>query len=125
MPIYFNPKPIPSPEEIAAKAKARGEELYDGLIGGPDIYDVEKGLYVFEYNNDGAIAYYRLSIDEMIALAHKADKEDYIGSCLGPGGYIIDDINDAKEFLSQFSDNVISAMPNDILAYEQLLAQGR
>lgn len=63
-------------------------EIYEELDSDIDLYCVDEGIYMFKYNEVGAIAYYYLSMDELIAAAKNAD--GYIGSALGPGGYILD-----------------------------------
>ena len=67
-------------------------ELYNALIDGPDVYNLDSETLVFHYTEDGGIAYYRLPIDEAVEIAESMDPDD--GECLsgylGPGGWSID-----------------------------------
>ena len=65
-------------------------EIYDTIHNGTDLYDVTKGIYLFDYNWVGAIAYYYLSNDELLELAEEVGPDNYVSSGLGPGGYVID-----------------------------------
>lgn len=66
-------------------------EIYDYLIDSGDLYNTTKGIYLFNYNAAGAIAYYYISRGELRDLLMKVDpEENYLGAALGPGGYIID-----------------------------------
>lgn len=69
-----------------------GKEMLHTIWGG-DLYNVETGDYVFEYNNCGSICVYNLSEEEAIELQVKSklDGGQYWGAYLGPGGYIYDD----------------------------------
>ena len=61
-------------------------------IGLSDLYSREKGIYVFEYNNCGSIAYYYLTTKVMEELKRKAEiTGECISGLLGVGGYICDD----------------------------------
>ena len=67
------------------------EEIYDYIVDGGDLYDADRGIYVFDYNWVHAIAYYYIDRDELRELIRKVDLDnDYLSSALGPGGYIVD-----------------------------------
>ena len=67
------------------------QEIYDYLIDFGDLYDTTKGIYLFNYNEPGAIAYYYIDRSEIRDILNKIDPdENYWGAALGPGGYIID-----------------------------------
>ena len=106
------------------------EMIYKYLMSGSDLYCVDDEVYMFEYSNVGSIAYYDLSLDELLELADEVGPDDYIGSALGPGGYIIDpdgreeynddvsklDYSPIYEFLDQFvGKKFISADAADLL----------
>lgn len=121
------------------------QEIYDYINSGKDLYDMDRGIYLFDYNAVGAIAYYYLGYDELLDLAMEAGLGNYVGAMLGPGGYIIDmeligpdgsiieygteafdlmygndeyviDNTDILEFLETLvDDEFISAMPEDLI----------
>lgn len=64
------------------------EEIYEKLDSDIDLYCVDEEVYMFKYNEIGAIAYYYLTMNQLINAAKEAD--GYIGSALGPGGSILD-----------------------------------
>ena len=45
------------------------QEIYDYINSGKDLYDMDRGIYLFDYNAVGAIAYYYLGYDELLDLA--------------------------------------------------------
>lgn len=72
-----------------------GAEMLDYLIGGKDLYSQDLGMYVFCYNELGAIAFYLIDIDQAVNLEKEARLSgEYWGAFLGPGGYICDDPSD-------------------------------
>ena len=123
------------------------DEIYDTIRSGKDLYDTDRGIYLFEYNEAGAIAYYYLDEDELKQLAEEVGPDDYIGAALGPGGYIIDvalkapdgeiigyddqafweyydkpeyilDCTDILDFLEPMvGDEIIDAMPSDLVDF--------
>ncbi len=67
-------------------------EMHDHIISGKDIYNPELGMYVFAYNDDGAICYYHgITPEKASAIAQEADRvKDFWSAILGGHGYIID-----------------------------------
>ena len=77
-------------EEINHTFKS-GSEMY-GTIMSSDLYCEEKELYVFLYNDAGAVCSYRITKEEANALRKKASEAgEYWGAFLGIGGEIYDD----------------------------------
>ena len=77
-------------EQATIKFK-NAREMYDSIHDGFDLYDLTAGIYLFDYNEIGAICSYNLSRDEMISYAEKAKQTgEYISGLLGPGGSIYD-----------------------------------
>lgn len=69
-----------------------GKEMYEFVADGNDLYNKNDGLYVFVYNDAGALCCYSLSEDEAKSVATKANKTgEYWGAYLGRGGNILDD----------------------------------
>lgn len=68
------------------------EEMYQ-FLKGRDLYSKKLEMYVFLYNEDGAIAVYDdIDANEATELSKKAkEANEYWASFLGPGGYIMDD----------------------------------
>lgn len=66
------------------------QEIYDVIESGIDLYFTESNIYTFLYSDRGSIAYYYIDEDQLRELARQVDPDNYIGSALGPGGYIID-----------------------------------
>lgn len=67
--------------------------MYECIAEGNDLYSKELGIYVFVYNEAGALCYYNLSLQEVADILAKqktADQYEYWGAFLGPGGYILD-----------------------------------
>ena len=64
------------------------EEIYDVLHSDQDLYCIDDEIYMFRYSEQGSIVYYYLTMKQLMELAQEAD--GYIGSVLGPGGYIVD-----------------------------------
>ena len=111
--MEFNAKDI-----MARRTKAISR--YEDLENNIDLYDVEKELYMFRYSEDGKIASYNLPFSKLLELAKECEKERYIGDLLGPGGSIINPGDDGEgiiNYLACLSDNVITALPNDIIEY--------
>lgn len=70
---------------------ANGQEMYDCLQHG-DLYNEEQEMYVFLYNEDGAVCSYSISPEDAAVLEKKAyEANEYWGAFLGVGGYIHDD----------------------------------
>lgn len=70
------------------------KKMLDVILGGEDLYNTEKGIYVFNYSEAGSIAVYSLDNLKAKKLAMIAEKnDDYWGSFLGAGGRIFDDPN--------------------------------
>lgn len=103
-------------------------DLNKGLMMN-EYYDKESETLFFRYNDDGAVAYYCISFEELMELVREATPEEtYPSALLGPGGYIIDvdeeyepegdDYIDpaVDEFLSPFvGKNLICANIKDLL----------
>ena len=69
-----------------------GEEMYEWMNGNGDLYDPEKSLYAFSYNDAGAVATYRVSRAQAKDLAEKSDLDgDHWSAYLGPGGQVFDE----------------------------------
>lgn len=67
------------------------KEMYDTLGSGLDLYNEENGLYVFSYNDAGALCYYELDSAEAKKIACMAvENDEYWGAFLGCGGHILD-----------------------------------
>lgn len=64
------------------------EELLDCVRTGVDLYSPSLELYMFLYNDDGAICTYSIAHDHALELSQK---DEYWGAYLGPGGSIYDD----------------------------------
>lgn len=72
-----------------------GEEMLAEIRRGTDLYAPAEGMYVFEYNEAGAVCCYSIDNEEAIELENKArDTDDYWGAFLGWGGGIYDDPSD-------------------------------
>ena len=68
-----------------------GLEMLTAIEHGTDLYNPEKEIYVFLYNDKGSIAYYFLTPQEAYGIAIQAEATgDYWGGCLTGGGTIID-----------------------------------
>ncbi len=75
-----------------------GETMLEEINNGTDFYSPSAGVYVFSYNDKGAIAVYDVSVaeaEELIKKSNKADGE-YWGAFLGVGGYVYDAYNDEE-----------------------------
>jgi len=74
-----------------------GKEMYDYLLNGNDLYEPQLGIYVFLYNDDGALCTYNLSKLQAAELNKEVrENGDYWGAYLGRGGKILDDEPDAS-----------------------------
>ena len=67
-----------------------GKEMYDFLASGKDLYSSKLEIYVFEYNDAGALCYYGLSDTEVKEIVEKKRPDEYWAAYLGPGGSILD-----------------------------------
>lgn len=70
-----------------------GKAMLENILNGADLYNREKEIYVFRYNDAGSIAYYYIDNEEAEELAKlkEESEEEYWGAFLGVGGWIIDD----------------------------------
>lgn len=83
-------------------------ELLNYLQFDGDLYSPEAEIYAFEYNDRGAIAYYRLPKDRAWEIAVEAkESQEYWGAFLGVGGYIIEPDDDNYEWFTDPSGTVI------------------
>ena len=68
-----------------------GGEMLQMINSGIDLYSPTLELYVFSYNDRGAIAYYHIDKSDAVALEMYAQQnDDYWAGSLGPGGCICD-----------------------------------
>ena len=67
------------------------QQMYEYVSDGHDLYSKSLGVYLFSYNDRGALCYYYLSDEEAGELARQKEKGEYWGAYLGCGGYILDD----------------------------------
>lgn len=69
-----------------------GEDMYEKIrLNDYELYSENTELYVFPYNNRGAVAYYHIDKKRAIELEKAASETDeYWGALLGPGGCICD-----------------------------------
>lgn len=68
-----------------------GAELYDA-VAETDLYNDEKCLYVFLYNDLGSICVYDIQNEEALNLEEKSKvNNEYWGAFLGAGGAIFDE----------------------------------
>ena len=106
---------------IDIKTNYDAEELYRCIIADyQDIYDVDNHYYIFSYNDAGAICYYTMYPEELLykAVDAVASGENYIGAMVGVGGQIIDDPEEAVEFLNSVVKRYVDAFPGDLIATE-------
>lgn len=74
-----------------------GKEMYDYLLDGNDLYEPQLGIYVFLYNDAGALCTYNLSKLQAAELNKEVrENGEYWGAYLGRGGKILDDEPDAS-----------------------------
>lgn len=67
-------------------------EMYEYLKDHSGLYNEDLNLFVFHYNDAGALCYYHLEPEKALELSKKAKlKEDNWESFLGMGGTILDD----------------------------------
>ena len=67
--------------------------MYELIAEGNDLYSKELGIYVFVYNDAGALCYYNLDLQDVADILVKqkaAPQAEYWAAFLGPGGYILD-----------------------------------
>ena len=69
------------------------KEMYEYLNSGHDLYHPESGIYVFSYNDRGALCKYCLSKDQVkeISKRSKQNHDEYWRTFLGFGGEILED----------------------------------
>ena len=68
------------------------EDMVNTLQAGMDLYNVLTQEYVFQYNTEGAIAVYSVSLEEAKELEEKSQSSgEYWGAFLGAGGTIYDE----------------------------------
>lgn len=83
---------------------SNAKEMYEYLNSGHDLYHPESGIYVFSYNDRGALCKYCLSKDQVkeISERSKQNHDEYWGAFLEFGGGILEDdkvsINPSLEF---------------------------
>lgn len=83
---------------------SNAKEMYEYLNSGHDLYHPESGIYVFSYNDRGALCKYCLSKDQVkkISERSKQNHDKYWGAFLEFGGEILEDdkvsINPSLEF---------------------------
>ena len=100
-----------SPEEIYAVLDSRTQ----------DLYCIDDDIYLFNYNEAGAIAYYVLYEYELYDIAEEAYEcgVGYIGGMLGPGGSIIDvQLKAPDGRLIDYDDPEFNEYWNDTPGYE-------
>lgn len=69
-----------------------GQQMYEYLDAGCDLYNKKLGIYVFGYNDAGALCYYYLDDDDVSSiLAVLQGSDESWSACLGPGGHILDE----------------------------------
>lgn len=70
-----------------------GKEMYEVVASGVDLYNENERLYVFAYNDAGALCCYSLNSESARIVAEQAAAGDeYWGAFLGWGGDILDDM---------------------------------
>ena len=68
-----------------------GKEMLDFIQAGNDIYNREKELYIFVYNENGALCYYYISNKQADALKDISEElGDSWSALLGAGGKIVE-----------------------------------
>ena len=68
------------------------KEMLDTLHKDKDLYCPDMGMFAFNYNLDGSIAYYYVQHEEAIELERLSRIDgSYWGAYMGPGGFIADD----------------------------------
>lgn len=74
------------------------KDMYDMLIDGPELYSPTKELLIFHYNIEGAIAHYDIDREKAQELVKESiENSEYWSGLLGPGGYIIDTLDNGKD----------------------------
>ena len=83
------------------------KDMYEKAIR-RDLYNKKLELYVFGYNERGALCYYRISKNEAEELRQKSKENDgeYWGAFLGWGGYILDDMDYNPDIFDDDNDNM-------------------
>lgn len=79
-----------------------GQEMLDYIHTGNDLYCEETGLYLFEYNDRGAVCYYNISNEKARDLQKLSEIYDgeYWGGFLGVGGHIIEPEGENYEYFN-------------------------
>lgn len=68
-----------------------GKEMHDYICNVGDLYNINTGIYVCEYNDAHAVCVYHLRPDEVIELIAKSKESgEYWEAYLGAGGKILD-----------------------------------
>lgn len=81
------------------------QEMYQCLCNGVELYNMETGAFVFQYNDAGALCMYNLSTEYVKEIAARAEEDDECWSAyLGTGGNILDDPNNEEYRYSKDSD---------------------
>ena len=83
-----------------------GEEMYDYISAGNDLYCEDNGIYVFSYNESGSICvYYNIDTGKAAELVELSREDDeYWGSCLGTSANQIFDSAEYMKETSQLSE---------------------
>ena len=68
--------------------------MYHYIKNGNDLYNPKLGIYVFIYNDRGALCYYKIDPSFAKELCKTTDNWSEL---LGPGGYILDDESGTEE----------------------------
>ena len=80
------------------------EGMYHYLCNNGELYNPVKEVYMFQYNEDGALCYYCVSEDHAAELALKSiENGEYWGAYLGTGGHIYE-TEEALEICNDFAD---------------------
>lgn len=80
------------------------EGMHHYLCNNGELYNPVKEVYMFQYNEDGAICYYCISEDHAAELAVKSIEDgEYWGAYLGTGGHIYE-AEEALEICNDFAD---------------------
>lgn len=80
------------------------EGMYHYLCNNGDLYNPVKEVYMFQYNEDGAICCYSISEDHAAELAVKSIEDgEYWSAYLGIGGHIYE-AEEALEICNDFAD---------------------
>ena len=77
-----------------------GDELYDELMSGTDLYNQETCTYVFMYNDETpSICHYYIEPDQAEKLRQMSvEYGEYWAAFLGAGGWIVDGEENIREW---------------------------